>query len=240
MRIFLIRHGESLGNVDESAYSRLGDHKVPLTDLGIAQAEAAGAFIAQFYARSALADTKLRVWHSPFLRTEQTKDGVIKGLGADRVRDVREDYLLIEQNFGLFSHIVDKAERARLYPAENAMYEMMRAAQGKFYAVPPLGESRMQVTMRTRLFKETLMRDKAKGIEDVIIVAHGVTVRSFEMDFLHLGVQWFEDSPNPGNGDITLIESGADGGYSSRKVFTNPVKLIPAATLPTPAPGPIL
>lgn len=239
MRIFLIRHGESLGNIDETAYARLGDHNVPLTALGHAQALAAGQFINGYYAsRPELAGRKVRVWYSPFARTCQTQEGVVQGMGPDLVRDMREDYLLIEQNFGIFSHITDPAERATLYPREHAMYEMNRAAQGKFYAVPPLGESRLQVTMRTRLFKETLMRDLAKGIADVVIVAHGVTVRSFEMDFLHLGVKWFEDSPNPGNGDITLIESRPEGGYASSRVFTNPVSALsstPAAQTSGPA-----
>jgi type I restriction-modification system DNA methylase subunit len=33
-RIFLVRHGESLGNVDETAYQRMPDAKIPLTQRG--------------------------------------------------------------------------------------------------------------------------------------------------------------------------------------------------------------
>ena len=42
MRIFLVRHGESLGNLDERAYSQFGDHNVPLTQWGHRQAAEAG------------------------------------------------------------------------------------------------------------------------------------------------------------------------------------------------------
>ena len=35
MRVFLIRHGESLCNLDERAYSQFGDHNVPLTQWDI-------------------------------------------------------------------------------------------------------------------------------------------------------------------------------------------------------------
>jgi len=37
-RIFLLRHGQSLGNVDESAYVTTADWRIPLTDLGKDQA----------------------------------------------------------------------------------------------------------------------------------------------------------------------------------------------------------
>ena len=37
-RIVLLRHGQSLGNVDESAYVTTADWRIPLTDLGKDQA----------------------------------------------------------------------------------------------------------------------------------------------------------------------------------------------------------
>ena len=37
-RIILLRHGQSLGNVDESAYVTTADWRIPLTDLGKDQA----------------------------------------------------------------------------------------------------------------------------------------------------------------------------------------------------------
>ena len=38
-RIILLRHGQSLGNVDESAYVETADWRIPLTDLGRKQAQ---------------------------------------------------------------------------------------------------------------------------------------------------------------------------------------------------------
>ena len=38
-RIILLRHGQSLGNVDESAYVTTADWRIPLTDLGRKQAQ---------------------------------------------------------------------------------------------------------------------------------------------------------------------------------------------------------
>eukprot|EP00566_Odontella_aurita_P023176 CAMPEP_0113547742 /NCGR_PEP_ID=MMETSP0015_2-20120614/12521_1 /TAXON_ID=2838 /ORGANISM="Odontella" /LENGTH=140 /DNA_ID=CAMNT_0000448323 /DNA_START=107 /DNA_END=525 /DNA_ORIENTATION=- /assembly_acc=CAM_ASM_000160 len=44
-RIILVRHGESLGNIDETSYGRLADWRIPLTDAGKEQARAAGRTI---------------------------------------------------------------------------------------------------------------------------------------------------------------------------------------------------
>ena len=41
-RLFLVRHGESLGNVDPTAYARIPDNQIPLTEEGKSQAEEAG------------------------------------------------------------------------------------------------------------------------------------------------------------------------------------------------------
>ena len=48
-RIILLRHGQSLGNVDESAYVTTADWRIPLTDLGQKQAQGE-----RFYFPSAL------------------------------------------------------------------------------------------------------------------------------------------------------------------------------------------
>lgn len=220
MRMFLIRHGESLGNIDEHAYAERQDHNVPLTEFGYEQAQAAGATLKAYYdERPELAGKKLRVWHSPFKRAVQTKDGILQGLGMDRVESMREDYLLREQDFGLFSDIFDRKEQEEKFPEESKKYTRSRELNGKFYARPPMGESRADVAQRTRLFKETLMRDVRAGHEDIVIVSHGVTTRALEMDFLHRGVQWFEDSPNPGNCDITLIEGDREHGYTATRIY---------------------
>ena len=50
MRIFLVRHGESLGNINEQAYRQFGDHNVPLTQWGYQQALVAGRALADYVA----------------------------------------------------------------------------------------------------------------------------------------------------------------------------------------------
>ena len=45
MRILLVRHGESEGNVDEQAYITIGDSRIGLTEKGWEQAEGTGIFL---------------------------------------------------------------------------------------------------------------------------------------------------------------------------------------------------
>ncbi|WP_349957839.1 phosphoglycerate mutase family protein [Rhizobium sp. ZPR3] len=216
MRIFLVRHGESLGNIDDRAYRQFGDHNVPLTEWGYRQVLEAGEAISAYL--KGLPSTELRklsVWYSPFLRTRQSKDALLGVLPVDLIRDVREDYLLREQDFGLFTEIYDHAEQKRKFPDEFEKWARLRNNNGKFYARPPDGESRADVAQRVRLFLQTVMHDAENGRNSVIIVGHGVTNRAFEMNFLHHPVDWFEQSSNPGNADVTLIEGSSSEGYRS-------------------------
>jgi 2,3-bisphosphoglycerate-dependent phosphoglycerate mutase len=216
MRIFLVRHGESLGNINERAYGQFGDHNVPLTGWGYRQAVEAGRSIASFLEGVPSAGLqKLRIWYSPFLRTRQSKDALLEALPARCVGDVREDYLLREQDFGLFTEIYDHAERKHKFPDEFEKWARLRRSSGKFYARPPDGESRADVAQRVRLFLQTVMHDADNGRDNIIIVGHGVTNRAFEMNFLQRSVEWFERSDNPGNADVTLIEGSLAKGYTS-------------------------
>ena len=216
MRIFLVRHGESIGNLDEKAYGHFGDHNVPLTQWGYHQAAEAGAVIATYLAGlTEQGSQKLNVWHSPFLRTRQSKDALLAALPVDCIGKVREDYLLREQDFGLFTEIYDHAERKQKFPDEFEKWARLRSNGGKFYVRPPDGESRADVAQRMRLFLQTIMHEARHGHDSVVIVGHGVTNRAFEMNFLQHPVDWFERSANPGNADITLIEGTRELGYTS-------------------------
>lgn len=42
LRVFLVRHGQSLANEDPSFYTKMADHAVPLSDHGRQQAADAG------------------------------------------------------------------------------------------------------------------------------------------------------------------------------------------------------
>lgn len=213
MRIVLVRHGESLGNVDPSIHATTPDHAVPLSARGRAQAREAGARIADWLAAQLGDDrTPVRLWVSPYRRTRETADEVLAAAG-DRITDRVEHILLCEQQFGLFDG-VPEAELPTRFPAEFAYYDMQCRFGGKFWARMPQGESRFDVAKRIHQAFGTLHRDAHEhGIHNVIVICHGVTLRAFVMMWCHLSPEWFEAERNPNNCAIRLIDSGLDRGY---------------------------
>lgn len=101
-RIILIRHGESEGNVDESAYTRIPDSKICLTEKGWKQAVKCGKNIRQLIESDQNDDWKVYFYVSPYKRTLQTLRGIGTAFERDRIAGVREEPRLREQDFGEF------------------------------------------------------------------------------------------------------------------------------------------
>lgn len=218
--IYLIRHGESEGNVDKSIYSRCPDHAIPLSARGEQQARDAGSALREII--DLPASEPLRVWASPYRRTRQTADLLEAGLReryphADR----REHINLCEQQFGLFDGVPDE-ELPQRFPKEHAHYELAERFEGRFWARMPLGESRFDVAIRVHQAFGTFHRDAERhGVKNIVVVCHGVTLRAFAMQWLHLPYEWFDAQKNPGNCDIYHI-SGHERG-EGRYAYKNGV-----------------
>jgi len=227
MQVLLVRHGESMGNVDPEVHHAMADHAIPLSPRGEEQAREAGRRIASFFAHrypssSARPDDAMsppqphvRLWTSPYKRARQTADLIQRE--ADRwIVDRREHILLCEQQFGLFEGLPDE-DLPRLFPVEYAHYQKCIQYEGKFWARMPLGESRFDVAARVHQAFGSLQRDRNfDGITHLVVVLHGVTMRAFVMMWCHYTPEWFEAEPNPGNGSIWLLEGQADRGYLYR------------------------
>lgn len=213
MRIVLVRHGESLGNVDPTVHTTTADHAVPLSERGKQQARTAGAQVAAYLARATEGDRPhVRLWVSPYQRTRQTADGVME-TAAGWITDRVEHILLCEQQFGLFDG-VPEAELAGRFPREFAYYDMQCRFGGKFWARMPQGESRFDVAKRIHQAFGTFHRDALEhGVQNIVVICHGVTLRAFVMMWCHLSPEWFEAEANPSNCAIRVIDDGVDQGY---------------------------
>jgi 2,3-bisphosphoglycerate-dependent phosphoglycerate mutase len=213
MRILLVRHGESLGNVDPSVHATTADHAVPLSERGQIQAREAGRRVLEHLsARRADDFQHVRLWVSPYTRTRQTADA-IQEVAGKLITDRKEHILLCEQQFGLFDGVPD-AELPVRFPHEFAYYDMQCRFGGKFWARMPQGESRFDVAKRIHQAFGTFHRDaEFHGIHDIVVICHGVTLRAFVMMWCHLPPEWFEAEKNPFNCAIREIDSGEDKGY---------------------------
>lgn len=232
MRLFLMRHGSSEANETRSVTLHTPDHAVNLSDKGQLQARTNGAKLARILSKNingpGMAAPRVRIWNSPYWRTRQTRDGLLESLNKvgfvnsgdghnqeDPCYDCKESPLLVEQQFGLFDGYEDE-ELAERFPTEFASFKKNHLQEGRYYARMPMGESRFDVSIRVHQFFGTILRDlETHGIEDVIVVSHGVTLRAFAMMWLHLTPEWFDAEPNPGNCSVRLIE-GSRGRYADR------------------------
>ena len=216
MKLFLIRHGESMQNTKENYSIGLPDHKVYLSENGRNQANLAGAYLKSYLEEKQIDISKSTLWVSPYTRTRETAKIINEHLG---ITDIKEDITLIEQRYGLFS---DKEIEVlkKLYPEEFAFYDKYYQNDGKFYAKMPQGESPYDVALRTKQFLETIFRDDA---DPLFIVSHGTTIRTIVMKWFHHSPEWFNAEPNMENCSIRLINS-IDKKSTDEYIYGGPVK----------------
>ena len=172
--IWLVRHGQSAGNVARDAAEAAehllndiagGDMDVPLSSLGIEQAQS----LAAWFAALPQQQRPNVVLHSPYLRAAETARYIMDALGSDTLLAVQTDERLREKEFGILDRLTVRGIEQR-YPE---LYEQ-RQHVGKFYFRPPGGESWCDVILRLRSVLDTITREFCK--ERVLIVGHQVTV----------------------------------------------------------------
>jgi probable phosphoglycerate mutase len=173
--LWLVRHGESAGNVardaaDAGGLSRIEisgrDVDVRLSERGTSQATALGHWFAELPP-----DRRPQyVLSSPYVRARQTAElisqfGGLKEAQAPCVIDER----LREKEFGILDRLTH-AGIQEFYPEQAEI----RRAVGKFYHRPPGGESWCDVILRMRSTLHTLSLHYS-GCR-VLIVTHQVVV----------------------------------------------------------------
>lgn len=212
MTILLVRHAESVANLDETIFKTTGDHCIELSPEGLRQAEAVGKFIENYNSINNPNNEKVRLWASTYKRTTQTARGLQHNapdvnwdISASTNDTIFFDDRLRERGFGLFDGLND-AQCAETYPVQWAHYQKMMQKKGRYYAKPYDGESGAIVSDRLRTFKETLWRDIAKGKKNHVIVNHGFTLRCFVTSFLNLHPDIFEEMKNPSNTAVRLLD----------------------------------
>ncbi len=221
MEILLVRHGESAANMNRIIHKEMADHAIPLTDNGHSQAVFAANKVYNYLQRyddriTGKARPNIALWVSPYLRTRQTAEPFtkLKWLNGDLLfSSIKEDVALVEQQFGLFDGLSDE-ELQEKYPNEYEHYSKCEKFNGRFWARMPLGESRLDVTLRVHQLFGTWQRDAEKhNIHKLVVVSHGVTIRAIVMRWLHHSVEWFEAEKNPTNCSIRIIKDCTDYGY---------------------------
>ncbi|KAJ6844597.1 phosphoglycerate mutase-like protein AT74H [Iris pallida] len=211
-RIILVRHGESQGNLDMSAYTTTPDYRIPLTSRGAEQASDVGRHIRRVVSSGCERDNwKVYFYVSPYERTRSTLREIGRAIERERIIGVREECRVREQDFGNFQ--VEERMKA---------VKQTRERFGRFFFRFPEGESAADVFDRVASFMESLWRDidmKRLDQDDnsetnLVIISHGLTSRVFLMKWFKWTVDQFEMLYNLGNCECRVMQLGPGGEYS--------------------------
>ncbi len=173
-RLWIVRHGESAGNVARDAAQARGDHRIdlPARDVDIAlsprgedQAQALG----RWFARCPVADRPDVILSSPYVRACTTAALFRDAGGSADDTPICIDERLREKEFGILDGLTVSGI-ASLHPDQAEFRRLL----GKFYHRPPGGESWCDVIFRLRSVMDTIALHYAG--RRVMIVAHQVVV----------------------------------------------------------------
>jgi broad specificity phosphatase PhoE len=170
--LWLLRHGQSLGNVAHESKSAgtlvldiaQRDMDVPLSEYGRRQARAFGEWMAQQPAEE-LPEVVLA---SPYVRARQTAETALAAAGMEELK-VHLDERLRERELGILDLLTREGVRAK-YPEEAQRRERL----GKFYHRPPGGESWVDVGLRLRSLRDSISIEHDG--RRVLIVTHEVVI----------------------------------------------------------------
>jgi broad specificity phosphatase PhoE len=172
--LWVVRHGQSAGNVARDAAHDQGlarielthrDVDVPLSDLGREQATALGKWFAEAHE-----DGRPEVMlSSPYVRAIQTAQIFREAGGCAPDEKICSDERLREKEFGILDGLTTSGV-AQFQPEQAKFRQLL----GKFYHRPPGGESWVDVIFRLRALMDTVSLHY--GGRRVMIVAHQVVV----------------------------------------------------------------
>jgi 2,3-bisphosphoglycerate-dependent phosphoglycerate mutase len=164
----LVRHGQSVYNL-ENRFT--GNLDIALTPLGEAEAKIAGDKLKAFRYNFAYTSTLIRAWETLRIVLEeinQTNIPIIKNAALN------------ERMYGNLQGL-NKAETAQKYG--EAQVEIWRRS----YAVrPPEGESLEDTFNRTVPYYQLEIEPKLKAGLNILIVAHGNSLRALKMYLEHI------------------------------------------------------
>jgi broad specificity phosphatase PhoE len=183
--IWILRHGESMGNVSRETAEAAGlsviemttrEIDVPLSPLGERQSKALG----RWFVTLPPEQRPTVVLSSPYVRARITAQMVLTTANIDPKNiTFLVDERLREKEFGILNRLTSFGIKEK-YPE----HAEARSLLGKFYFRPPGGESWCDVILRLRSLIDTLTREYSQ--ERVLIVSHQVVVNCFRYLFERL------------------------------------------------------
>ncbi len=220
--LWIVRHGQSAGNVARDAAEAQGLHvidiatrdiDVPLSALGRRQSQSLGNW---FGALPPDQQPQVLVC-SPYVRAQETARLILQNAGMEGAIKLRTDERLREKEFGILDRLTPLGIQDK-YPDLN----QQRGHVGKFYFRPPGGESWCDVILRLRSLLEMVTREYAG--RRVLVVGHQVIVNCMRYliermnEATILGIDRLGDVPNC---SVTSYRATGDADPDSRLDLVN-------------------
>ncbi|HEY2774072.1 MAG TPA: 2,3-diphosphoglycerate-dependent phosphoglycerate mutase [Candidatus Binatia bacterium] len=198
----LVRHGQSQWNL-ENRFTGWID--VPLTEQGRSEAMRAGELLKHAGLHFDVAFT------SDLVRAQETLRIILDGLGQNAVPTTR-DKALNERHYGALQGL-NKQETADKYGAEQ-VHQWRRS----YDIAPPEGESLKDTAARTLPYFDATILPELKAGRDVIVAAHGNSLRSIVMQLDKLTREQVLEL-NLDTGVPLVYEFDRDGNVASKKIL---------------------
>lgn len=196
--IFILRHGQSIGNIDWRNYLKMKDHEIPLTTTGEEQAIHASKNLKRL-----IGDRTVATYSSHYTRAQQTLK-IIHDALETRVKftrtdpDMRElkwmgDDLKIDRGIQL-----DQRKKMESFHWANSGGESAKNVHDRMEHVV----NRLHEDFKIRKFPET-----------AVLVSHGIAMRVFLMRFLGWPPETYETLDNPDNCKVFQLDLNSKKQY---------------------------
>ena len=243
-RLWLVRHGQSAGNVAREAALRDALHRIaldgrdmdiPLSPLGEGQALALG----DWFSRQPEAERPDVLLCSPYRRALQTIQRFRDAGGAAGDDPICADERLREKEFGILDGLTTDGIAAA-FPDQSEFRRLL----GKFYHRPPGGESWCDVILRLRSVLDTVSLHYAG--RRVMIVCHQVVILCLRYVIEHLDeteILRIDAEANVGNCSLTEYRFDPGAGRAGGLVLARYNDVSPLAAegqARTDAPDPVV
>ncbi|KKU49959.1 MAG: hypothetical protein A3F53_00920 [Candidatus Zambryskibacteria bacterium RIFCSPHIGHO2_12_FULL_48_10] len=179
---FVMRHAESLEDIDKSAYERIADEDMPLSDKGKDQALSMGQSLIEHLGMC----KHLHLILSPSKRVLETAGIMVSAMPTRIKWSLTTEHLIAKQNWG------------NVTIHNRSVIEKQRYLTGVLRYQFPGGENGTEMLNRFSLFAEKLQkraRDKSKGC--TLVITHGFEFRVLLMSLLGWTEEYFESLAHP-------------------------------------------
>ena len=181
-KLFVMRHAESLEDIDKTAYEHVADEDMPLSEHGRDEAKAFG----QEFAQNLGLTKRIQLILSPNKRVLETANLIVSYMTPSIKWSLATEHLIEKQHWGN----VTMQNRSQI--------ERERYRAGVLRYKFPSGESGTEYLFRFDLFAKKLRHTMDKQNDDLfLVITHGFELRVLLKSLLEWSEDYFETLAHP-------------------------------------------